>query len=135
MRWTKRKFLDCWTMDSCKLGADSCNSICNIKALGEVFEVKRLSSNNTIPKRGSDGAARYDLSSAVAIAILAHGRGVVKTGLAMKVPKGVYATIAPRYLISVKKSIDIGAGVVDEGYGGEVDVVLINNSDQGFPVK
>ena len=91
--------------------------------------------NAAIPKRGSDGAAGYDLSSAVDVTIPTHGRGIVKTGLALKVPKGTYARIVPRSGLSVKKSIDIGAGVVDEDYRVEVGVVLINHGDQDFPVK
>ena len=103
--------------------------------MGEILEFRRLTRNAAIPKRGSDGATGYDLSSAGDITIPAHGRGIVKTGLALKVPKGTYARIAPRSGLSVKKSIDIGAGVVDEDYRGEVGVVLVNNGDQDFPVK
>lgn len=43
--------------------------------------------------------------------------------------------LLPSLEFSAKKSIDIGASVVDEDYKGEVGAVLINNSDQDFPIK
>ena len=99
---------------------------------GEELEVKQLNNNATIPKRGTDGAAGYDLSSVVDCVIYAQSRGIVKTGLAIKIPHGTYAKIAPRSGLTVKKSIDIGAGVVDVEYRGEIGVVFINQSDQDF---
>ena len=37
--------------------------------------------------------------------------------------------------MSVKKSIDVGAGVVDRDYRGEIGVVLINHSNKDFEVN
>ena len=34
--------------------------------------------------------------------------------------------------MSVKHSIDVGAGVIDEDYTGEVKVLLINHSDKQY---
>lgn len=96
--------------------------------------MKCLTGNATIPKRGTEGAAGYDISSAVEFTIPAHGRGVVKTELDLRISEGAYAQIAPRSRLYIKKSIDIGAGV-NEDYRGELGVVLINNGDQGFTVK
>ena len=41
---------------------------------------------------------------------------------------------APRSGLAVKKHIDVGAGVVDADYRGNVGVVLFNFSDEDFPV-
>ena len=121
---------------NCKIGHNGCISDCNMEAVGdEELEVKRLNNNATIPKRGTDGSAGYDLSSAVNCTIPAKSRGIVKTGLAVRIPPGTYARIAPRSGLTVKKSIDIGAGVVDADYRGEIGVVLINQSDHDFQVK
>ena len=127
-------------MDNCKLCSHKsdhrgCNRIYNLNVLEEILEVKRLTNNTTIPKRSTEGAAGYDLSLIENITIAAHGRGVVETGISVKVPKGTYARIAPRSRLVVKKSLDIGAGVVDEDYWGEIGVVLINNGNQDFTVK
>ena len=101
----------------------------------EILEVKRLTNNVIIPKRSTEGVAGYDLSSAVNIIIPAHGRGVVKTRIPLKVPKRTYARIAPKSRCFVKKSLDIGANVVDEDYWDGIGVVLINNGNQDFTIK
>ena len=97
--------------------------------------MKKLRNNATVPCRGTDGAAGYDLSSAEDLIISGKGKGVVKTGLAIAIPEGTYARIAPRSGLSVKQFIDVGAGVVDADYRGEVGVVLFNHADDGFRVR
>ena len=101
---------------------------CNLK-------VKRMVNHAKLPIRGSTGAAGYDLHAAEKTVIPAHSRGVVKTGISIEIPEGLYARIAPRSGLSVKKSIDVGAGVVDSDYRGEIGVVLINHSNKDFEVN
>ena len=50
-------------------------------------------------------------------------------------PVGLYARIAPRSGLALKKFIDVGAGVVNSDYCGEVGVVLFNHVNQDFEVK
>ena len=59
----------------------------------------------------------------------------MKTGIAIEISEGLYAKIAPRSGLSVKKSIDVGARVVDRDYRGEIGVVLINHSSKDFEVN
>ena len=99
------------------------------------MKVKRLVNHAKLPIRGSKGAAGYDLHAAEKCVIPANARGVVKTGIAIEIPEGLYARIAPRSGLSVKKSIDVGAGVVDRDYRGEIGVVLINHSCKDFEVN
>ena len=95
--------------------------------------VKRLCNNAALPRRGTDGSAGYDLSAERVVP--AKGKGIVKTGLAISFPPGMYARIAPRSGLAVKKLIDVGAGVIDQDYRGEVGVVLFNHGDSDFQVK
>ncbi|KAI3432888.1 hypothetical protein D9Q98_010470 [Chlorella vulgaris] len=104
-------------------------------APAEALRVRRTNEHALLPKRGSAGAAGYDLASCEDTEVPAHGRAVVKTGLQIAVPAGTYARVAPRSGLAVKHFIDTGAGVVDEDYRGEVGVVLFNHSDTAFPVK
>ena len=100
-----------------------------------VLKVQKLSNNAALPKRSTDGAAGYDLCAAQDCTIPAGGKGLVKTGISIQFPTGLYARIAPRSGLALKRFIDVGAGVVDHDYRGEVGVVLFNHGDQDFVVK
>ena len=67
--------------------------------------------------------------------IPSRGKGVVQTRLAVSLSLGVYARIAPRLGIVVKKFIDMGVGVIDRDYRGEIGVVLFNHSAVDFQVQ
>lgn len=59
----------------------------------------------------------------------------MKTDLQVMIPEGCYGRIAPRSGLAVKNFIDVGAGVVDSDYRGNVGVILFNFSDVDFQVK
>ena len=100
-----------------------------------VLRVKRLSENAVLPVRGSGLAAGYDLASAEDVVVPAHGKAIAKTDLAMAIPLGHYGRIAPRSGFSWKKHTDIGAGVIDADYRGNVGVVIFNHSDEDISVS
>ena len=52
----------------------------------------------------------------------------------MALPPGCYGRIAPRSGIALK-FIDIGAGVIDSDYRGEIGVILFNFGDEDFVVN
>ena len=99
------------------------------------LRVKRLSENAVLPVRGSDLAAGYDLASAEDIVVPANGKAIAKTDLAMVIPIGYYGRIAPRSGFSWKKHTDIGAGVIDADYRGNVGVVIFNHSSEDIIVS
>ena len=55
--------------------------------------------------------------------------------MAISFPVVLYARIAPRSRLALKRFIDVGASVVDGDYRGEVGVVPFNHGDQDFEVK
>lgn len=89
----------------------------------------------TAPKRGSALAAGFDLTSCEEATIEPKGRKVVRTGLQVSIPEGCYGRVAPRSGLAVKHFIDVGAGVVDADYRGELGVVLFNFGDKPFEVN
>ena len=91
-----------------------------------VIKMKRMNVNAKLPVRGTAGAAGYDLAAAQAAIIPAHDKCLVKTGLAMALPLDCYGRIAPRCRLAFKKFIDIGAGVIDSDYRGEIGVILFS---------
>ena len=97
--------------------------------------VQPLSKSAVLPCRGSEGAAGYDLASAVDITIPALGKGVVPTDLAIATPPGTYGRIAPRSGLAIKNFIATGAGVVDSDFRGNVGVVIFNHSTSDFQIQ
>eukprot|EP00486_Rosalina_sp_Unknown_P011067 CAMPEP_0201591854 /NCGR_PEP_ID=MMETSP0190_2-20130828/189900_1 /ASSEMBLY_ACC=CAM_ASM_000263 /TAXON_ID=37353 /ORGANISM="Rosalina sp." /LENGTH=401 /DNA_ID=CAMNT_0048050345 /DNA_START=81 /DNA_END=1286 /DNA_ORIENTATION=+ len=99
-----------------------------------VLKVKKLTEHATIPTKGSALAAGYDLVSAYDLVIPARGKALAKTDIAMAIPEGCYGRIAPRSGLAWKHHIDIGAGVIDADYRGNVGVVMFNLADKEFQV-
>ncbi|KAF8456255.1 deoxyuridine 5'-triphosphate nucleotidohydrolase [Terfezia claveryi] len=97
--------------------------------------VKLLSDKGRAPTRGSEFAAGYDVYSAQNTVIPAHGRALVDTDISIAVPAGTYGRIAPRSGLAVKNFIDVGAGVIDADYRGQVKILLFNHADVDFEVK
>ena len=100
-----------------------------------VLQCQKLTEHAILPQRGSTHAAGYDLSSAENTVIPARGKGIVKTDLAIAVPPGTYGRVAPRSGLAWKKHIDVGAGVIDEDYRGNVGVVLFNHGAEDLKVE
>jgi dUTP pyrophosphatase len=94
-----------------------------------------LNTDAQVPLKAEPGSAGYDIHSSVDLTISPNNRDCVPTGVSLEIDKQHYVRVAPRSGLSVKKSIDIGAGVVDSSYRGEVKVVVINNGNSPFEIK
>ena len=97
--------------------------------------VKKLSDAASLPKRGSELAAGWDLAASQPVVVPARGKAIVPTDLAVATPGDCYARIAPLGGLAVKKGVDVGAGVVDADYRGAVGVVLFNHGDADLEVN
>ncbi|KAJ9575700.1 hypothetical protein L9F63_007459, partial [Diploptera punctata] len=100
-----------------------------------ILRFVKLTEKAFAPVRGSAKAAGFDLKSAYDTEIPARGKALIKTDLQIELPSGCYGRIAPRSGLALKHHIDVGAGVVDEDYRGNVGVVLFNHSDEIFRVN
>lgn len=98
------------------------------------MQVRKNRPEAVMPVRGSEFAAGFDLAAAQATIVPAGGKAIVSTGLSIAIPEGTYARIAPRSGLAAKKMLQVGAGVVDYDYRGEVGVVLFNHGTEDFPV-
>ncbi|XP_062404843.1 deoxyuridine 5'-triphosphate nucleotidohydrolase, mitochondrial isoform X1 [Sardina pilchardus] len=100
-----------------------------------VLKFAKLTENATVPTRGSAKAAGYDLYSAYDYTVGPMDKAIVKTDIQIAIPHGCYGRVAPRSGLAAKHFIDVGAGVVDEDYRGNVGVVLFNFNKESFEVK
>jgi dUTP pyrophosphatase len=100
-----------------------------------VLKIKKLNPDAKVPKRGSERAASYDISSVEEAEIPPKGKYLFSTGLSMAIPTGHYGRVAPRSGLAVKHFIDVGAGVIDEDYRGELKVLLFNFGEEAYKVS
>ncbi len=103
--------------------------------IGPTLHVQKLTDSAKIPMRQTEQAAGYDLYSAEATTIGPNSQKLVKTDIAIAIPEGTYAHIASQSGLAAKYSIDVGAGVIDADYRGEIKILLINNSPEPFRIK
>ena len=94
---------------------------------------KRLNDLATIPTKGSEYSAGYDLYAAIEsdIEIAPHKTVMIGTGLAFEIPPYTFMGIFARSGLATKKGLRPAncVGVVDSDYRGEVKVALHNDSD------
>lgn len=75
------------------------------------------------------------MRSAYDVIVPKHGRCLIKTDISLVLPANCYGRIAPRSGLAINHFIDVGAGVVDRDYTGNICVVLFNHSDIDFVVN
>ena len=100
-----------------------------------ILYVKKLHEDAIVPTKGTPVAAGYDLYCITDFEIEARERALIPTGIAVQIPHGCYGRVAPRSSLALKFGIDVGAGVIDEDYRGELKVILFNHSNQKFSAK
>jgi len=109
--------------------------ICLVPESDSMLRVRHLSPRARTPTRATPGSVGYDLTSAISVGLLPGDRALVWTDLAVEPPPGTYGRIAPRSSLAVQHGIDVGAGVVDPDYRGNLGVLLINNGPSPFMVQ
>ena len=101
------------------------------------LRVKRLTPSATLPARAHPGDAGLGLCSAVDLDIPPGETRLVGTGLAIDLPPGTEAQVHPRSGLALKHRVTVlnTPGTIDEGYRGEVGVILINHGHAVFEVR
>jgi len=96
------------------------------------IQVMKMAAKVTLPSRGSRFSAGHNLDAQEDVLIPAQGQKRIGTGIAIRIPKGTYARIAPRSGLAYKESIGIGGGVIDTYCTGEVKVIMMNHGKNGY---
>lgn len=102
---------------------------------GRTIKVKRLDDKATIPTRANSYDAGWDLYASKPRGLAPNQRAMFSTDISFEIPEGFVGLIWPRSGLSVKKGIDVLAGVVDSGYRGEVKVCLLNTGHEWLEVQ
>lgn len=91
-----------------------------------------------VPKQAKKGDAGYDLMSNFGGIILQPGETVlVGTGIKIQIPEGYEAQVRPRSGLALKHGITVlnSPGTIDNGFRGEVGVILHNFGDDIFVIE
>tara|TARA_B100001013_G_C24487788_1_gene393942 strand:- start:58 stop:486 length:429 start_codon:yes stop_codon:yes gene_type:complete len=101
------------------------------------LRVNRLNSSAILPDRAHASDAGLDLYSAVDVTIPPGETRLVGTGLALELPPGTEGQIRPRSGLALKHGVTVlnSPGTIDEGYRGELGVILINHGRATFEIR
>ncbi|GAB6181754.1 dUTP diphosphatase [Desulfotomaculum defluvii] len=102
----------------------------------ELF-IEKIHANAKIPSYAHSGDAGMDLYSIEDVIIKPGEIKLIHTGIKIQLPKNTEAQIRPRSGLALKEGITVlnTPGTIDEGYRGEIGVILINHSKKEFIVE
>ncbi|SFD33124.1 dUTP diphosphatase [Clostridium uliginosum] len=101
------------------------------------LKIKRISEKAILPNYAHKGDAGLDLYSIEEVILEPGERSLIHTGIQLELPQSTEAQIRPRSGLALKYGITTlnSPGTIDEGYRGEIGVILINHSNETFKVE
>ncbi len=101
------------------------------------LKVKKLNPSAILPSYAREGDAGLDLFAVRSLTIEPGRSALVPTGIAIELPPGTEAQVRPRSGLALKHGLSVlnTPGTIDEGYRGEVGVILINHGTNAFTVE
>ena len=101
------------------------------------LKIKKISEDAIIPEYAHKGDAGMDLYSIEEKYIGEGETGLIHTGIQIELPENMEAQIRPRSGLALKHAITVlnSPGTIDEGYRGEICIILINHGKKSFKVE
>lgn len=102
-----------------------------------LLKVEKIHKDAIIPSCAHEGDAGLDLYSIEEVEINPGETALIKTGIKIELPNQTEAQIRPRSGLALKFGITVlnTPGTIDEGYRGEIGVILINHGKNSFIVE
>ena len=104
-----------------------------------VVKLKRLPHGHglDLPAYATEGAAGMDVVAAENVTLRPGARHAVATGFAVAIPPGYEIQVRPRSGLALKHGITVPntPGTIDSDYRGELKIILINHSQDNFPIQ
>jgi len=91
-----------------------------------IIKVKKLSDKAKLPTKAYKDDTGWDLYSSEQVTIPPNSVKLISTGIAVELPDNYWAKIFDRSGNALKRGFIILAGVIDNGYRGEIKVVCLN---------
>lgn len=102
--------------------------------MNQTLCIQKLDPEAKTPSRTHPDDAGLDLYCTKDVTLLPHEPMKISTGIAMAIPNGYVGLICDRSSMGAKGVRTLG-GVVDAGYRGEVQVLLINLRSEPYQIN
>lgn len=99
-----------------------------------VLKVIKLSPDARMPSKAYPGDLGFDLYASVDCEIPPSEQAAVGTGITVEMPEGWGGILKDRSSMALKR-IYISAGVIDQGYRGEIKALLRNESQVTYKIR
>lgn len=102
-----------------------------------LLKVEKIHKDAIVPSCAHEGDAGLDLYSIEELKINPGETALIKTGIKIELPRQTEAQIRPRSGLALKFGVTVlnTPGTIDEGYRGEIGVILINHGKNSFIVE
>lgn len=102
-----------------------------------LLKVQKVHEDAIIPNYAHIGDAGLDLFSIEEKLLKSGESTLIKTGIKIELPEQTEAQIRPRSGLALKHGITVlnTPGTIDEGYRGEIGIILINHGKEDFLVE
>jgi len=101
------------------------------------LKIRKISEDAVIPQYAHKGDAGMDLYSIEEKTVDPGETVLIRTGIQIELPENTEAQIRPRSGLALKHSITVlnSPGTIDEGYRGEIQIILINHGKESFKIE
>ena len=97
----------------------------------EKIKAAKMRKDAIIPTRKHPADAGIDFYAVEPLTIAPHSFGVVKTGITVEIPDGFAGIMKPKS----RNNHLLGAGVIDAGYQGEIQIKIANIADEELKIE
>ncbi len=98
---------------------------------------QKLDTELPTPQHAHAGDAGIDLYSRVDVTLAAGERAAAPTGIVVAIPEGFAGLVLPRSGLALRHGVGVvnGPGLIDPGYRGEVQVLLVNHGAEPVQLR
>ena len=97
----------------------------------EKIKAAKLRDDAIIPTRKHPSDAGIDFYAVEPLTIAPHSFGIIKTGITVEIPDGFVGIMKPKS----RNDHLLGAGVIDAGYQGEIQIKIANITDEPLRIE
>lgn len=98
------------------------------------LKIKKISEDAITPNYAHIGDAGFDLYSTSDIILSPGEMSLIHTGIQIELPKDMEGQVRPRSGLFLKHQVSAHFGTIDNGYRGEIGVMMINHGKNDFHI-